>query len=227
MNPTIIEITIQFIFHIGVSAAMTMIVFVMVVLLGLVVQIASQEVMNDKPFILRVSGANGSPLRLSSDPNSQIIGSIAEGSMIAAYEELIIGEGDVKAYRVGETEGWVMEGVELVSKPDPEAEAAEVEEVVTEPEEVQASASINTEAERKVEEVEEEGEKDESGVAGAPEPPAPPAPESEGNAIVEETSMWSDVGTSAIAAGMSMLKGLFKVLRKVFRVLEGLLGMKK
>ena len=86
-------------------------IFLFFFLLQILLNVLCDE---DKKFILRVISSTGTNLYVNHEKASGIVGSIGEGSVIGAYEKHIHEDGSV-AYRVGNQEGWVIEGVELVS----------------------------------------------------------------------------------------------------------------
>ena len=93
--------------------------FFVIFLLQILLSVLGDE---DKKFILRVIGSTGTNLYLNHEKLSGIVGSIGEGSVIGAYEKFVHKDGSI-AYRVGNEEGWVIEGIELVSDSSSEEEA--------------------------------------------------------------------------------------------------------
>jgi hypothetical protein len=207
----------------------------MLALLLLVVLLGLGLGLEEKPYIIRVESENGSPLRTSADPLSQIIGSIAQGSMIAAYEELDLGNG-VMAYRVGELEGWVMEGVVVVGQPDPEVAS---EEAVAVPKAAPVAEEMGEE-EKDEKKEEDEVEETVKPVQVASTPDATPAAVHVGGGVVPEQGAVTPEGTVAATEGSSLrfllthhftvfsaaFDRVLKLVGKVMGMAKALLGLK-
>jgi hypothetical protein len=179
------------------------------ILLSFVSVLLSQDVADDT-YILRVVSADGAALRMEADAESQIMGSIAEGSMVAAFEERVLGSG-IRAYRVGETEGWVVgAGVEVVRVPGEGHQAATATEGAhSKSETAEASADITTTA------APVELELAEATTVAAAAPTA--------TAVVGE----KEKEVQTMSRAMSTLATAHLVIKNAFKVIVSLLDMTK
>lgn len=181
----------------------------LLVLFFIFVHVAGQAADPDT-YVLLVTGSKGSVLRQTVDAESAIIGSVSEGSIIAAYEEVKLESGKL-AYRVGETEGWISENVQVVTRP---SRAATVETNIA-----SASAEPVKETEEKVDIP-----------AAAPETEATDAKDEvkeESTLPVSSTSAIKSFGVSAVGKLISTIKDFISAMRGALAFVQKLLGSRK
>jgi hypothetical protein len=178
---------------------------------------------DEKPYVLRVVTPEGSQLFVSADASSGVIGSIAEGSVIAAFEKADVPGGPF--YRVGKEEGWIRGGITLIQSPETEKVVGgstsaskddsgntplEIPEPKPKPKPSHTSASVNTQT------TTTESLKTDD-IDATP------------TATTETTTTNGDIETNAISSKLnrvmkifknvlSAFNGIVKLLKKIFRL---------